>query len=67
MNDLCRSVLFNYEWLHAKISAVPIDKVLEDFELAIRVLSSSQPRGDNGSQNEMDNPLESYELLRQVL
>ena len=37
--DLCEYVIFNYHWLHAKISAVPISNVLEDFNLAIPIIS----------------------------
>ena len=35
---MCDSVLFNYHWLHAKISAVPISNVLEDFTRAIPII-----------------------------
>ncbi|XP_058799223.1 NACHT and WD repeat domain-containing protein 2 isoform X2 [Phymastichus coffea] len=31
-NDLFESVLFNYEWLHAKLSSCPLQAVLSDFE-----------------------------------
>ena len=58
INDLCEHVLFNYEWLHAKLSAVPIDSVLKDFELAIQVIANHNYVGDGG--------LDSTELLRQV-
>ncbi|CAB0044685.1 unnamed protein product [Trichogramma brassicae] len=30
--DLFESVLFNYEWLHAKLSSCPLQAVLSDFE-----------------------------------
>ena len=55
ITDLCEHVLFNYHWLHAKISAVPIDQALEDFTRAISVISGY----DESSGNE--------EILRQVL
>ncbi len=32
-------MLFNYHWLHAKISAVPIANVLEDFTRAIQIIT----------------------------
>jgi hypothetical protein len=38
ISDLCDSVLFNYHWLHAKISAVPISNVLEDFTRTIPII-----------------------------
>ena len=56
LTDLCEHVLFNYHWLHAKISAVPIDQALEDFTRAIRVIS-----GYDNSQNSGNE-----EILRQV-
>lgn len=31
-NDLFENVLFNYEWLHAKLSSCPLQAVLSDFE-----------------------------------
>ncbi|XP_044733634.1 NACHT and WD repeat domain-containing protein 2 [Chrysoperla carnea] len=31
-NDLYSNVLFNYEWLHAKLSSCPLQSVLSDFE-----------------------------------
>lgn len=30
--DLFENVLFNYEWLHAKLSSCPLQSVLADFE-----------------------------------
>ena len=68
VSDLCKHVLFNYEWLHAKISAVPIDKVVEDFELAIRVMSSWATDFDsnNNSQSDLGDITDSHELQRQV-
>lgn len=30
--DLYEYVLFNYEWLHAKLSSCPLQAVLSDFE-----------------------------------
>jgi hypothetical protein len=30
--DLYKHVLFNYEWLHAKLSSCPLQAVLSDFE-----------------------------------
>lgn len=33
--DLCKHCLFNYEWLHAKLSASPISALLEDYKDAI--------------------------------
>lgn len=30
--DLYENVLFNYEWLHAKLSSCPLQAVLSDFE-----------------------------------
>ena len=30
--DLYEHVLFNYEWLHAKLSSCPLQAVLSDFE-----------------------------------
>lgn len=36
--DLCDHVLFNYYWLHAKISAVPILNILEDFTRALSLI-----------------------------
>lgn len=30
--DLYENVLFNYEWLHAKLSSCPLQAVLADFE-----------------------------------
>ena len=57
--DLCEHVLFNYHWLHAKISAVPIDQALEDFTRAIKVISgyNSTTRGNSGHE----------EIVRQVI
>ena len=37
--DLCDQVLFNYLWLHAKISAVPIDSILDDFTRALPAIN----------------------------
>ena len=59
ITDLCDHVLFNYHWLHAKISAVPIDQALEDFTRAITVISSYDNTTTQNSGNE--------EILRQVL
>ena len=42
IEDLCREVLFNYRWLHAKISAGPITFVLEDFVTAIEHFEQRQ-------------------------
>ena len=39
--DLCDHVIFNYHWLHAKISAVPISNVLEDFNRAIPIIDDT--------------------------
>ena len=36
--DLCDHILFNYHWLHAKISAVPILHILEDFQRALTII-----------------------------
>lgn len=30
--DLYKNVLFNYRWLHAKLSSCPLQAVLSDFE-----------------------------------
>lgn len=30
--DLFENVIFNYEWLHAKLSSCPLQAVLSDFE-----------------------------------
>ena len=30
--DLYENVLFNYEWLHAKLSSCPLQAVLADYE-----------------------------------
>ena len=38
IQDLCDQVLFNYHWLHSKISAVPIMNILEDFQLALTII-----------------------------
>ena len=38
VQDLCDKILFNYLWLHAKISSGPISFVLEDFQKAIQFL-----------------------------
>ena len=38
VQDLCDNVLFNYHWLHSKISAVPIMNILEDFSHALTVI-----------------------------
>ena len=40
--DLCTFVLFNYEWIHAKVSACPIAAVIEDFENAIRAIKDGK-------------------------
>jgi hypothetical protein len=40
--DLCDQVLFNYHWLHAKISAVPIDGVLDDFTRALSIITDPE-------------------------
>ena len=58
ITDLCEYVLFNYHWLHAKISAVPIEQALEDFTRAIRVISSYSGTLSKKNGNE--------EALRQV-
>ena len=58
ITDLCDHVLFNYHWLHAKISAVPIEQTLEDFTRAIRVISNYNQTLSKNSGNE--------EILRQV-
>ena len=58
ITDLCDHVLFNYHWLHAKISAVPIEQTLEDFTRAIRVISNYNQTLSRNSGNE--------EILRQV-
>ena len=58
ITDLCDHVLFNYHWLHAKISAVPIGEALEDFTRAIRVISSYDNTAAQNSGN--------VEVLRQV-
>ena len=59
ITDLCEHVLFNYHWLHAKISAVPIEQTLEDFTRAIRVISNYNLTLTKNSGNE--------EILRQVM
>ena len=40
IKDLCDYVLFNYHWLHAKISAVPLDKIIEDFYSTLSIVDS---------------------------
>ncbi|XP_066597814.1 NACHT and WD repeat domain-containing protein 2 isoform X2 [Prorops nasuta] len=37
-NDLFKNVLFNYEWLHAKLSSCPLQAVLSDFEDACQFI-----------------------------
>ena len=67
VSDLCQHVLFNYEWLHAKISAAPIDQVVEDFELALRVIASWATDYDPNNNSLSDfTDCDSHELLRQV-
>jgi hypothetical protein len=54
--DLYKHVLFNYEWLHAKLSSCPLQAVLSDFEDACSNIedreatrSVCQDRGDRVS------------------
>jgi hypothetical protein len=39
--DLCRHCLFNYHWLHAKLSAEPLSSLLADFEDAVPFLEDA--------------------------
>ncbi|TRY73174.1 hypothetical protein TCAL_08178 [Tigriopus californicus] len=41
--DLCHQVLFNYQWIHSKISARPIDRVLDDFAMALAACAETEP------------------------
>ena len=38
VQNLCDEVLFNYHWLHSKISAMPIDAILKDFIYALTII-----------------------------
>ena len=39
LKDLASHCLFNYDWLHAKLSAYPLSGVLSDFEDAIKFMN----------------------------
>ena len=39
-SDLFREVLFNYSWLHGKLSAFPLENLLADFQ-AIRIIKTN--------------------------
>ena len=38
VQNLCTEILFNYHWLHSKISAMPIDAILKDFIHALTII-----------------------------
>ena len=42
--DLCEQVLFNYHWLHSKISAMPITAILNDFMHALTIIDEPNLR-----------------------
>lgn len=42
--DLYEHVLFNYEWLHAKLSSCPLQAVLADFEDASNNIDDADAR-----------------------
>ena len=42
--DLYDHVLFNYKWLFAKMSALPLNEVLGDFEDAVQHIQDAQAR-----------------------
>ncbi|GAB6024674.1 hypothetical protein CHUAL_009808 [Chamberlinius hualienensis] len=43
-DDLFSDVLFNYEWLHAKVSSCPLQAVLQDFEDAYQNYEDPEAR-----------------------
>ena len=34
-SDLFSELLFNYSWLHAKLSSSPLDRVIQDFQVGL--------------------------------
>lgn len=42
--DLYENVLFNYEWLHAKLSSCPLQAVLSDYEDACNHIDSKDAK-----------------------
>ena len=42
--DLFREVLFNYSWLHAKLSSCPLEMVVADFQAAYESLEDAELR-----------------------
>lgn len=41
--ELRKHVLFNYDWLHAKLSATSLPDVLADFQMMMTSLESMDP------------------------
>ena len=42
IQDLCRHCLFNYQWLHAKLTSGPLSSLLADFEDALAFLEDEE-------------------------
>ena len=43
-SDLFSEVLFNYGWLHAKLSSSPLDRIIQDFQDSYENLSCSEDK-----------------------
>ena len=41
-SDLFSELLFNYSWLHAKLSSSPLDKVVQDFQVVTVTITNSE-------------------------
>ena len=44
LDHLFNEVLFNYSWLHAKLSSYPLDMVVADFQAALDTLEAAEDR-----------------------
>lgn len=64
--DLFEMVLFNYEWLHSKLSCCPLQAVLDDFEHCKQMLMSMETR-DNLSLREVQLTIDAIKLAAAIL
>lgn len=65
-SDLFSMVLFNYEWLHSKLSCCPLQSVLTDFEDARKQLKSVDNK-DNLSVREVQLLIDAIKLSAAIL
>lgn len=64
--DLFDMVLFNYEWLHSKLSCCPLQAVLNDFE-DCRLKLKSLEKTDNASLREVQLLIDAIKLSAAIL